>query len=1087
VNSKKKSKKNTLKLQIGTIFLSVLLLLTTISSVQAASTSLIIEFDYTYDHGNFFANQERRDVLNHAASFYSVFTDSLSAVTPTGTNTWQARIKNPSPGFDPYAYYTIDNIAINSSTLKIYVGAGSAGGFPVLGQASSMGIQSASGNQEFITDLTTRGQGTTSGDQANDYGALGGSIWFNSDPDWYFGIDEAGLTSKQPDFLTTATHEIGHILGFGTADSWQNLIDENNLFNGSASKNIYGQAVPTDGSSHWAEGVISYYKGYVQETMMDPSTPYGQRQNPTTLDMAGLADIGWEISVVPVPSSLLMLLTGLGVLISCKRNVKGLKRLKKQLEIIAVIFILLPLLLYSKGYAEVLTNKQKAATIKIEDTIVTSTRTAHSLSEIPVSMSTINKKELQRRATGTVGDLFRDIPGIEILNTGAIAGQKRIMIRGESGARVLVLVDGQKISEQKSMDGAALLMDINSIERIEVIKGPASVLYGSEGLGGVINVFTKKEGSKPVQLEMSSAFNTNTSGWNNYISLFGGGDDLKGFGYRVSVSNSEHDNMHGADRETLDHTDFDNEEGTAYLSYTLGNFKTGVFISRYKSTTNAFLFDTKPYDFATPPADWSPGNNFGVQYWKFENMELPQWNRDKESIFFQWENISNTLAKIKIDAYQQNTFKHFIAEPFVAPGGWYPDNAAWMAWDTNRFAYASFEVNTKNSMDTESISIQSDWFFFESHFIIIGAEFYNDDLDAFNHTTYRPGALITSGSFGEKREWIEADRKSQDIYIQDEWNFAKDFLATLGFRYSQAESRLTSNRILHEHEYDPILSNAFFINFNRNDTEDYMRKPASTTDYSTNYSFGLVNNSINNLSLRAHYGTAHTLPTLSQLFVWSSQSGKTTAPNPKLEPETAISYEIGARYKTDRWNVDLSFYTAEAKNYITNVDIDHIPGAAKQFQNIQKANTKGIELEASYTFLPWQITPYVVGYYIEREFKYTDLSTKDTGLPRLQGKFGIRYEKNFGSNNLFWADLYGRAARSATEIDKDGEVSNFVSGWETANCSLGFNLTSLFMLKGDIKIMMAINNIFDRDYLVAQQKNIEAPGRHFTFKIAMEF
>jgi len=277
----------------------------------AVSQAMTIRFDYRYDYGNFFASQERRDLLDHAASFYTGFNDSLSAVEPGGGNTWRARIKNPSPGFDDYAFYTLDDIAIGADSLIIFVGASSADGFPVLGQAATFDILSASGSDQFLSDLRTRGQGVTVGPDADDFGTLGGSIWFNSYPDWYFGSDETGLTSGHPDFLTTATHEIGHILGYGTADSWHNLIGVDELFYGPAAMAVYGGPVPTDGSSHWAEGVMSLYNGIPQETMMDPSTPYGERQLPTLLDMAGFKDIGWQTSEVPLPPSLFLLLSGL--------------------------------------------------------------------------------------------------------------------------------------------------------------------------------------------------------------------------------------------------------------------------------------------------------------------------------------------------------------------------------------------------------------------------------------------------------------------------------------------------------------------------------------------------------------------------------------------------------------------------------------------------------------------------------------------------------------------------------------------------------------------------------------------------------
>jgi hemoglobin/transferrin/lactoferrin receptor protein len=67
-------------------------------------------------------------------------------------------------------------------------------------------------------------------------------------------------------------------------------------------------------------------------------------------------------------------------------------------------------------------------------------------------------------------------------------------------ARVLILIDGQKISEQKSMDALHADRSGSLVERIEVIKGPASVLYGSEAIGGVVNIITKKGGANRYRL-----------------------------------------------------------------------------------------------------------------------------------------------------------------------------------------------------------------------------------------------------------------------------------------------------------------------------------------------------------------------------------------------------------------------------------------------------------------------------------------------------------------------------------------------------------------------------------------------------------
>lgn len=788
-----------------------------------------------------------------------------------------------------------------------------------------------------------------------------------------------------------------------------------------------------------------------------------------------------------------------------------------------------------------------AKSTAIEDIVVIEkAEDRHELSEVPVSLSIIDQLELKRTTTTTVGDLLRDVPGVEIFDTGVLAGMKRVMIRGESGSRVLVLVDGQKISEQKSLDGAALLMDVNSIERIEVTKGPTTVLHGSEGLGGVINVITKKSGRKAFRLETSNAFNTNTDGWNNYISVYGGGEKLHGFGYRLSVANTDHGNQRVANREVLERTNFHNSERNAYLEYAFRDIKLGVSLTDYTSSTNAYKFKTEPYDFNTPPAGWDdPAFKDQESYMEFRQMALPEWNRKKTAPFVEWNNISNSLFKIRFDAYQQETFKHFLVEPFVGGGGWYPGHDVWMEHQTNpsswpnKFGYLNIIMNIKNTMETENLAVKTDWLLFDSHYLVLGAEYHFDDLDSTTKKEYPPGSSATLWNCGTKYEFTRADRKSWDIFGQNEWNLAEDWIITFGFRYSEVKSRLISDRRYQQREFDTILFQyadeqvAFYApgspNFDpllwmtwrdHRDNIDLLgakpdktiREPGSTSEYASNHSFSVVNNSFNNLSLRFHYGTSHAMPSLLSLFIWTSQAGVTLAPNHLLRPETAENFEIGARYSTSNWNIDLTLFRTFTKDYLTVIDLPaaFIRGAGRMRVNLNGAETRGAELEASYTFQRWGLTPYVVGHYLKRTFFQkpmtlmdgagdmrevgTDLVTDDTGLPLIQGRFGIRYEHLFDDDKRFWFDLYGRAAKSAIKVGnrsaggpfKERAVLSHIHGWETANFSCGLSLP-LFLENSDADLVFAVNNIFDRSYKTAYQKIMEAPGRHFTFKLNMRF
>ena len=171
--------------------------------------------------------------------------------------------------------------------------------------------------------------------------------------------------------------------------------------------------------------------------------------------------------------------------------------------------------------------------------VPTASRVEQELMDVNMSVSVITQEEIRRSSARNVGELLEDIPGVRINNDGG-QGMKRIKIRGEDAFRTLVMIDGQKVSEHKSMSGSPMLIDPSMIERIEVIKGPASVLYGSDAIGGAINIITKKGGTKPIEGEVSAGMNTSASGKNASGAIYGG---IDGWKYRLSASIEDNDNL----------------------------------------------------------------------------------------------------------------------------------------------------------------------------------------------------------------------------------------------------------------------------------------------------------------------------------------------------------------------------------------------------------------------------------------------------------------------------------------------------------------------------------------------------------------
>ncbi len=130
----------------------------------------------------------------------------------------------------------------------------------------------------------------------------------------------------------------------------------------------------------------------------------------------------------------------------------------------------------------------------VEDIIVTATRTKTASDQLASTVHTLNFQPLSEKHQTSLGDVIKNIEGIEILNQGGVGKVSPIFIRGANSEHTLVLIDGieanDPMSPTRAFDFARL--NVNDIERIEVVKGPQSVLYGSNSLGGVINIITKK-------------------------------------------------------------------------------------------------------------------------------------------------------------------------------------------------------------------------------------------------------------------------------------------------------------------------------------------------------------------------------------------------------------------------------------------------------------------------------------------------------------------------------------------------------------------------------------------------------------------
>ncbi|WP_010324883.1 TonB-dependent vitamin B12 receptor [Marinobacterium stanieri] len=163
--------------------------------------------------------------------------------------------------------------------------------------------------------------------------------------------------------------------------------------------------------------------------------------------------------------------------------------------------------------------------------LVTATRTAQTADQALASVSVIDRAEIERKQAQTVTELLESTPGLTLINNGGRGKATSISLRGTSSGHVLVLIDGIKAGSATLGTTAFEHLAVDQIERIEVVRGPRSSLYGSEAIGGVVHIFTRK-GEQGFNPRFSVGAGSDAA---REVTLGASGGNKKGW-YNLSIS-----------------------------------------------------------------------------------------------------------------------------------------------------------------------------------------------------------------------------------------------------------------------------------------------------------------------------------------------------------------------------------------------------------------------------------------------------------------------------------------------------------------------------------------------------------------------
>jgi len=567
--------------------------------------------------------------------------------------------------------------------------------------------------------------------------------------------------------------------------------------------------------------------------------------------------------------------------------------------------------------------------------VVTAKRYEKAAYKVSQPITAVNSQEIETKGHTIISDAIRNFPGLDMNDAGPF--RARPVIRGLYGTRILVLVDGERLNDQRDVSdfaGASMsLIDVNEIERVEVVNGPSSVLYGSDAMAGVINIITKKNdfnGKLTPIARYSGRYSTADEQHSNRIDF---GLEAERYslsvGYQYREARNDYklpDGWQSKDKryEVFRDGFYDSlnaAQGTSFSGDRLANSR--ARINNFDARMGLKLSSSHrlDFDFGTFRAD-------GIGYPGVPNEATPflffypNHDRDNFSITHTATGLTGRLARLETKFYYEKISKDFLTDfldGISFPAGPYIGTLG------TSLNYTKVEKLGLNFQELYQLTKQSTMTF--------GFDAYRESIDGQVTSTtdfVSAGAPIppfsdtSTGASVPENVW-----HSLGVYASGEIDL-KPLQVTAGLRFDN-----------------------YWIN--TSETEGYVDDsdtPLSTEDETyraVNGSLGLVYPLGRGVSAVANAGTAYRVPNVVERFFFGSASGRETRPNPEIDPEKSISLDFGVKAVHNRVNYSLIGFWSEYRDFTQLVNFDSLessPGrysALWRYENLEDVTIYGFE------------------------------------------------------------------------------------------------------------------------------------------------
>ncbi|ATH83625.1 TonB-dependent receptor [Ectopseudomonas mendocina] len=672
--------------------------------------------------------------------------------------------------------------------------------------------------------------------------------------------------------------------------------------------------------------------------------------------------------------------------------------------------------------------------IALGDVVVSASGFEQKITEAPASISVISREELQQKRYSNLAQALEDVEGIDVRQGTGKTGGLNISIRGMPSDYTLILIDGRRQNTAGNVTpngfnetATSFMPPMSAIERIEVIRGPMSTLYGSDAMGGVVNIITRKVAKEwGASLSLDHTFQENRDyGATSSTSLYASGPLVEGL-LGLAVRGSFYDRGESE-------LQFDNDSTVSKRGASPVEGRNATFGSRLTLTPN------ESHDFSL---DFERGrqvyNNDDCQLGNLDgknggsatdgcttNAPL-RANGYKDELRFQRDQFALSHTGRFSFGTLESSVTHNTTETFgrTIPGN--PIGNSYTGFPSIIIGDDRELKSTDLVVDTKLVAPVG-----ESHITTVGAQWWD--------------AKVTDGIADE-----DFQQTSWALFAEDEWRLRDNLALTLGARYED-----------HEAFGGHISPRAYLV---WNTTDAWTLKGGVSRGYKT--------------------------PTLNQLHDGingvTGQGSTITIGSPDLDPEITTNTEIGAYYDNlSNFNANVTLFHNKFKDkiddgtplancfYTANPNqpgcVSYGPGFTQenfaQSVNIGEAVTKGVEVAGRWQFAPaWALAV---------NYTYTDSEQKSginkgaplTNTPEHMAHARLSWAANDRLTLWFKGEYRGERARFTDRY------ANLTAANKALYDAVGdlkayevFHLGGSFKATENLTFSATIYNLFDKDF-----------------------